>query len=97
LNETVLWLLYFVGAAAAFAAVYRLGWKIVPSTLGGTAIATLGWALLYFTTDEDKRPIFWKLDLSMNVSFALIFAALGAAVAYFILSRNAVRRESPRD
>jgi hypothetical protein len=33
----------------------------------------------------------------MNVSFAMIFAALGAALAYFILSRNAVRRESPRD
>jgi hypothetical protein len=97
LNETILWLLYVVGAAAAFAAVYRLGWKIVPSTLGGTAIATLDWALLYFTTDEDKRPPFWKLDLSMNVSFAMIFAALGAALAYYILGRNAVRRESPRD
>ena len=97
MNETILWLLYFVGAAAAFAAVYRLGWKIVPSTLGGTAIATLGWAILYFSTDADKRPKWWKLDLSLNVSFAMIFAALGAAVAFFILSRNAVRREAPRD
>jgi hypothetical protein len=97
LNETILWLLYVVGAGAAFAAVYWLGWKIVPSTLGGTAIATLGWALLYFSTEDDKRPPFWKLDLSMNVSFAMIFAALGAALGYLIVSRNAVRRESPRD
>jgi hypothetical protein len=97
LNETILWLLYFVGAAAAFAAVYRLGWKIVPSTLAGTAIATLGWAILYFATEADKRPKWWKLDLSLNVSFAVIFAAAGAALAFALVSRNAVRREPPRD
>ena len=97
MNETILWLLYLVGAAAAFAAVYRLGWKIVPATLGGTAIATLGWALLYFSTEADKRPPFWKVDLSMHVSFAVIFAAVGAAIAFALLSRNAVRREPPRD
>lgn len=97
MNETILWLLYLVGAAAAFAAVYRLGWKIVPSTLGGTAIATLGWAVLYFSTEADKRPTFWKVDLSMNISFAVIFAAVGAAIGFALTSRNAVRREPPRD
>lgn len=97
MNETILWLLYLVGAAAAFAAVYRLGWKIVPSTLGGTAIATLGWAVLYFSTEPDKRPTFWKVDLSMNISFAVIFAAVGAAIGFALTSRNAVRREPPRD
>ena len=97
MNETILWLLYLIGAAVAFAAVYRLGWKIVPSTLGGTAIATLGWALLYFSTESEKRPTFWKVDLSMNISFAVIFAAVGAAIAFALVSRNAVRREPPRD
>jgi hypothetical protein len=88
LNETILWLLYLVGAAAAFAAVYRFGWKIVPSTLAGTAIATLGWALLYFSAEESKRPAFWKLDLSLNVSFAIIFAAVGAAIGFALVGRR---------
>jgi len=88
LNESILWLLYLVGAAAAFSAVYRLRWKIVPSTLAGTAIATLGWAVLYFATDADKRPTFWKVDLSMNISFAVIFAAVGAAIGFALLSRR---------
>ena len=88
MTETLLWLLYVVGAAAAFAAVHRLRWGIVPSTVAGAVPALLGRVALYFTMAEDDRPNFWRLDLSMNLSFAIIFAACGAALAMFVLSRQ---------
>jgi hypothetical protein len=88
LNETILWLLYAAGAAAAFAAVHKLGWRIVPSTLIGTVPTLFGWLALYFLTAEDDRPAFWRLDLSMNLSFALIFAASGAAAAFALQYRS---------
>ena len=86
MNETLLWLLYLVSAVVAFAAVHRLGWRIVPSILAGALVTSIGWGLLYLVTAEDKRPAFWRLDLSLNVSFAVIFAGAGAAAA-FALSR----------
>ena len=88
MTEAILWLLYVIGAAAAFAAVHKLGWRIVPSTLVGAVPTLLGWLVLYFTMAEDDRPNWWRLDLSMNLSFAIIFAACGAALAMFVLSRQ---------
>ena len=88
MNETLLWLLYLVGAAAAFAAVHKLDWRIVPSTIAGTLPTLLGWGLLYLLTAEDKRPNWWRVDLSLNLSFALIFAACGAAVAFALHTRS---------
>ena len=100
MNETVLWLLYLISAAVAFAAVYRLGLRIVSSTLLGTAVTMAGWTVLYFATAEEKRPAWWRVDLSLNASFALIFAAAGAALALALLYRNrddrAVRRSDER-
>lgn len=87
MNETLLWLLYLVSAAVAFLTVNKLGWRIVPSILAGALLTAIGWALLYLVTAEDKRPAFWRLDLSLNVSFAVIFAGAGAAAA-FALSRR---------
>ena len=81
MNETLLWLLYSVSAAVAFFAVQKLGWRIVPSMLAGTVVTMVGWGLIFLLTAEDKRPAFWRLDLSMNASFALIFAGAGAAIA----------------
>ena len=81
MNETVLWLLYLAGAAAAFTAVQKFGWPIVAAMLGGTVITVAGWGLLYLLTSHELRPIFWKLDLSLNASFGLIFAGAGAALA----------------
>jgi hypothetical protein len=82
LNETILWLLYLVSGTAAFAAVHKLGWRIVPSMLAGTLVTIAGWAVLYLLAAEDVRPAFWKLDLSLNASFGLIFAGVGAALAF---------------
>ena len=89
MNETLLWLLYLVSAAVAFLAVQKLGWRIVPSMLAGTIVTIIGWGLIFLLTADDKRPAFWRLDLSLNASFALIFAGAGAAVAFAIQNRRA--------
>jgi hypothetical protein len=89
MNETLLWLLYLVSAVIAFLAVQKLGWRIVPSMLAGTFVTIIGWGLMFLLTAEDKRPAFWRLDLSMNASFALIFAAAGAAIAFAMKNREA--------
>ena len=89
MNETLLWLLYLVSAVVAFLAVQRLGWRIVPSIFAGTAVSVVGWLPIYLLTAEDKRPAFWRLDLSLNASFALIFAGAGAALAFALKDREA--------
>jgi hypothetical protein len=89
LNETLLWLLYLVSAVVGFLAVHRLGWRLVPSILAGTLVTVLGWVPIFLLTAEDKRPPFWRLDLSLNASFALIFAAAGAAIAFAMKDREA--------
>ena len=89
MNETLLWLLYLVSAAVAFLAVQKLGWRLVPSMLAGTLVTVLGWLVIYLLTGEDKRPDFWRLDLSLNARFALIFAGAGAALAFAMKSREA--------
>ena len=88
MNETLLWLLYLVSAAVAFFTVRKLGWRIVPSMFAGTLVTLLGWVPLYLLTAEDKRPEFWRLDLSLNASFALIFAGVGAALAFAMKDRE---------
>ena len=87
MNETLLWLLYLVSAAVAFITFQQLGRRIVPSMLAGTVVTIVGWGLIFLLTAEDKRPAFWRLDLSLNASFALIFAGAGAAIA-FAMKRN---------
>ena len=89
MNETLLWLLYLVSAAVAFLTVQKLGQRIVPSMLVGTLLTVVGWALLYLLTAEDKRPPFWRVDLTLNASFALIFAGAGAGLALVMRNREA--------
>ncbi|GAA4753434.1 hypothetical protein GCM10023264_20660 [Sphingomonas daechungensis] len=88
MNETALWLLYLVSALVAFLMVQKFGWRIVPSMLAGTAATVVGWGLLYLTSSEELRPPFWRVDLSLNASFALIFAAAGAAIAFAMKSKS---------
>ena len=85
----MLWLLYLVSALVAFLNVRKLDWRIVPWMLVGAAATVLGWGLLYLLTSEELRSPFWRVDLSLNASFALIFAAVGAAIAFAMKSRNA--------
>ncbi len=89
MNETLLWLLYLVSAVVAFLTVKKLGWRIVPSMLAGAFVSVLGWGAMFLLAAEDNRPAFWRLDLSMNASFALIFAGAGAAIAFAMTNREA--------
>ena len=89
MNETLLWLLYLVSAVVGFLTVQRLDWRLVPAMRVGTLVSIVGWALLFLLTGEDKRPEFWRLDLSLNASFALIFAGAGAALAFAMKDRKA--------
>jgi hypothetical protein len=88
LTDSLLWLLYSAGAAIAFALIHRLGWRIVPSMIVATIPTLLGWIALFLGMAEEDRPAWWRLDLSLNLSFALIFAAAGAAVAFALKSRG---------
>ena len=89
MNETLLWLLYLISAVVGFLSVQKLGWRIVPAMLAGTLVTVLGWLPIFLLTAEDKRPPFWRLDLSLNASFALIFAGAGAALAFALKNRVA--------
>ena len=88
MNQTLLWLLYLISAAVAFLTVHKLGWRMVPSMLAGTMVTVIGWGLLYLLTAEDKRPDFWRVSLSLDASFGLIFAAAGAAAAFAMKHRQ---------
>ena len=88
MNETLLWLLYLVSAVTAFLTVRNLGWRIVPSMFAGTVVTIVGWAIIFALTSEENRPAFWRVDLSLNASFALIFAGAGAALAFALKSRE---------
>jgi uncharacterized RDD family membrane protein YckC len=89
LNETVLWLAYLASALTAFLLVVKLGRRIVPSILAGAFISLVAWGLLYLFTAEDLRPSFWRVDLSLSVSFAVIFAGAGAAIGFAVRGRQA--------
>jgi peptidoglycan/LPS O-acetylase OafA/YrhL len=88
LNETLLWLLYCVSGLVAFAAIHYGRWRMTFAVLAGGLVTGAGWALLYHLTDEEKRPHWLRLDLSLNLSFGLIFAVLGAALAWRLRSRQ---------
>ena len=88
MTDSVLWLLYIIGAVVALALVLRRRWRIVPSTFVGMIPTLLGWLAIYLTMAQEDRPKWWRVDLSLNLSFALIFAACGAAFGMFTLSRQ---------
>lgn len=88
MNETLLWLLYCVSGVVAFSAVYRWRWRIVLAMLAGGLITAIGWLLVFRFTDEEKRPEWVRLDLTLNLTFGLIFAGFGAAFGWWYLTRR---------
>ena len=88
MSDSVLWLLYIIGAVIALALVLRRRWRIVPSTLVGMIPTLLGWLAIYFTMAQEDRPKWWRVDLSLNLSLALIFAACGAAAGFAMQYRS---------
>lgn len=91
MNETLLWLLYFVGAGAAFWAVR---YRKLPLTVAMLVPAVIGTAIWYIAVElgkEENEPAWINVDLGLNFSFFLIFAGAGAAIAFFMNSRSPVR------
>jgi hypothetical protein len=88
LNETLLWLLYSVSGLLAFALVYRWRSRIGLAILACGLLTATGWALLFQLTEEEKRPDWVRLDLSLSLTFGLIFAACGAMLARRLLARR---------
>lgn len=93
MSETLIWFLYLVGAALAFAAVYYRNWRITLAMLVSAAIATFLWYVLVQLGKEDDEPTWMTVELTMNASFALIFAGAGAGVAAWLKSRR--RADAP--
>lgn len=82
-----MWLLYALSGAAAFAAVYLKGWRITLAIIAGTMVTVAGWVIMFRLAPEEQRPEWITLHLTLNASFAMIFAGAGAAVAAFLRHR----------
>ena len=89
MNETLLWLLYCFSGGLAFAAVYYWRWRPAWAVISGGLVTITGWLLMFRFTDEEMRPDWVKLDLSLNATFALIFATFGAVLGWWLAKRRA--------
>lgn len=90
MNETLLWLLYCLSGGLAFATIYYWRWRIVIAVVSGGLVTCIGWLLLFRFTEEEKRPEWVRLDLSLNLTFALIFAAFGVALGMWLRKRRQI-------
>lgn len=88
MNETLFWLLYCVCGGLAFASAYYWRWHLAWAVISGGLVTLIGWMLIFRFTDVEKRPAWVKLDLSLNVTFGLIFAAFGAGLGWWLLKRR---------
>ena len=88
MNETLLWLLYLVGAGVAFALVRYRRWPISPSALLPSVAGTAIYYLAVELGKEENEPAWINVDLAMNFSFFLIFAVAGAAIGFYLNSRT---------
>lgn len=88
MNETLLWLLYLVGAAGAFWAVRYRKLPLTVAMLGPAVLGTAIWYIAVELGKEENEPAWINVDLGLNFSFFLIFAAAGAAVAFYLNSRS---------
>jgi hypothetical protein len=88
LSDTLIWVGYLIGAGIAFFLVHSQGWKITPATIVGAAVALAVWAVVFATTSTDERSPWLQVELGLNGSLSLIFAAAGAAVALALAHRR---------
>jgi hypothetical protein len=88
LTDTLLWVAYLLSAVAAFYAVRKRRWPIVPASVAGALLTVIVWAILVLTAKAEARPAFLEVDLALNASFGVIFAAAGAALAMFLNQRR---------
>ena len=92
MNETLLWLGYCISGGLAFAAIYYWRWRIVLAVAAGALVTAIGWLLLFRFTDEAMRPDWIRVDLSLNLTFGLMFAVFGAALGRWLLARRSADR-----
>ena len=90
MSENLLWLLYLIGAGAAFTLVRLRHWRLVPAMLLPAVAGTAIWYAAVEFGKEENEPAWINVDLAVNFSFFLIFAAAGAALAFFFNSRSKV-------
>jgi hypothetical protein len=88
LTDTIVWLGYLLGAGIAFAAVYRQSWKVTPATIVGGLVGVAVWAVTYLAASSDERSSWLQVELALNGSLSLIFAAAGAAAALALKHRR---------
>lgn len=88
MTDKLLWLVYLVSGVVAFALVYRLGWKLALSMLAATLVGVV-LALIVMLAIPKEDPNYWfQIELVMNGSLSLIFAGVGAAIAYALRERH---------
>jgi hypothetical protein len=88
LSDALVWLGYLIGAAIAFWTVYSRSWKVTPATVVGGLVGLAIWALSYLTASSDERSSWLQVEIALNGSISLIFAAAGAAVALALKHRR---------
>jgi hypothetical protein len=84
LSDALTWLGYGISAVLAFLAMHYKGWRIVPAMLAGAAVGLLLAVLGILTTSREDRSPWETVEVTLNGSVCLMFAALGAAVALAI-------------
>lgn len=84
----LLWLTYLVSGAVAFALVYSLGWRLVLSMLAATFVGVVLALVVMFAFPKEDASYWFQVDLVLNGSLSLIFAGVGAAIAYALRERH---------
>lgn len=82
MTDTLLWLTYLVSGGIAFALVYLKAWRLVPAMVLATAIGVLLAMLIMLAVPKEDEAFWFQVELAMNGSLSMIFAGVGAAIAY---------------
>ncbi len=89
MSENIVWLGYLLGAGIALGLVYRLGWRITLAIIVGAAASLAIWAITVLAASSDERSPWLQVDLALNGSLGVIFAAAGAAIGAYLRHREA--------
>jgi hypothetical protein len=84
LSALLTWVGYLLSAVLAFAAVHYKGWRIVPAMLAAGAVGLVITIFALLLTKAEDRSTWETVEVTLNGSVCLMFAALGAAVALAI-------------
>ena len=88
MSDALVWLGYLIGAVIAFWTVHSRGWKVTPATIVGGLAGLAIWALTFLGTSSEDRSSWLQVEIALNGSLSLIFAAAGAAIALALKHRR---------